>query len=58
MFSEEKEKKVLYVAVQQFYKISTNYDEYISFKNKDGQLDYKLIPGYRYGFHNNCCRRW
>jgi hypothetical protein len=41
-------KENIYVAVQQYYKISTNYDHYVSFKNKDGTLGYKLIPGQRY----------
>ena len=51
MFQEEK-KKEMYVTVQQFYKVSTNYDHVVSFKNSDGILDHKLIPGRRYGFHN------
>lgn len=53
MFQEEK-KKEIYIATQQFYKISTNYDHFVSFRTKDGLLDYKLIPGYRYGFHDRC----
>lgn len=52
MFQEEK-KKEIYVTTQQFYKVSTNYDHVVSFRNKDGTLDYKLIHGYRYGFHNS-----
>lgn len=37
-----------YVAEQQYYKVSTNYDHYVSFKKSDGTLGYKLIPGNRY----------
>ena len=47
MFQEDK-KKEIYVAVQHFYKVSTNYDDYVSFKKKDGTLDYKLVVGKRY----------
>jgi hypothetical protein len=43
MFQEDKKKEV-YVAIQEQYKISTNYDHYVSFKDKDGVLTYKLIP--------------
>jgi hypothetical protein len=44
MFQEDKKK--LYVAEQQRYRVSTNYHHYISFKKSDGTLDYKLIPNY------------
>lgn len=34
----------MYSAVQVFYKVSINYDHYVSFKNPDGTLGYKLVP--------------
>lgn len=45
---QQDNKKDVYIAVQQYYKVSTNYDQYISFKRSDGTLDYKLISGRRY----------
>ncbi len=42
MFQEEKKK--IYITEQQVYKVSTNYHQYMSFRNSDGTLSYKLIP--------------
>ncbi len=40
MNQEEKPKTVF---IQQKYRVSTNYDHYVSFKNPDGTLGFKLI---------------
>lgn len=40
----------MYIAVQQVYRVSSNYDVYISFRNKDGKLGYKII---QYTFNSN-----